>query len=236
MTKRGFYYKIIAMNIEENVKNLLKEIPERNPFGEKVTLVAAVKLQTAEDINRAISAGITDIGDNHVQELRDKYDLIEGNPRRHFIGRLQTNKIKYLLGKVDLYHSIDRLNLAEELSKRSEAASVTSDILIQINIGDEQTKGGFGYSDATNAYERIKALPALKIRGLMAMLPFTDDEELLERLAKKMRASFEELRKKDKNIEYLSMGMSGDWRICVQAGSNMIRVGTSIFGARNYMR
>lgn len=224
------------MNIEENVKNLLKEIPERNPYGEKITLVAAVKLQTAEDINRAISAGITDIGDNHVQELRDKYDFIEGNPRRHFIGHLQTNKIKYLLGKVDLYHSIDRLNLAEELSKRSEAASVISDILIQINIGDEQTKGGFGYSDAMNAYERIKALPALKIKGLMAMLPFTDDEELLERLAKKMRASFEELRKKDKNIEYLSMGMSGDWRICVQAGSNMIRLGTSIFGARNYMR
>lgn len=236
MTKRGFCYKIIAMNIEENVKNLLKEIPERNPYGEKITLVAAVKLQTAEDINRAISAGITDIGDNHVQELRDKYDFIEGNPRRHFIGHLQTNKIKYLLGKVDLYHSIDRLNLAEELSKRSEAASVISDILIQINIGDEQTKGGFGYSDAMNAYERIKALPALKIKGLMAMLPFTDDEELLERLAKKMRASFEELRKKDKNIEYLSMGMSGDWRICVQAGSNMIRLGTSIFGARNYMR
>lgn len=236
MTKRGFCYKIIAMNIEENVKNLLKEIPERNPYGEKITLVAAVKLQTAEDINRAISAGITDIGDNHVQELRDKYDFIEGNPRRHFIGHLQTNKIKYLLGKVDLYHSIDRLNLAEELSKRSEAASVTSDILIQINIGDEQTKGGFGYADAINAYERIKALPALKIRGLMAMLPFTDDTAELERLAKKMRTSFEELREKDKNIEYLSMGMSGDWRICVQAGSNMIRLGTSIFGARNYMR
>lgn len=236
MTNGGFYYKIIAMNIEENVKNLLKEIPERNPYGEKITLVAAVKLQTAEDINRAISAGITDIGDNHVQELRDKYDFIEGNPRRHFIGHLQTNKIKYLLGKVDLYHSIDRLNLAEELSKRSEAADVTSDILIQINIGDEQTKGGFGYEDAINAYERIKALPALKIKGLMAMLPFTDDTAELERLAKKMRASFEELREKDKNIEYLSMGMSGDWRICVQAGSNMIRLGTSIFGARNYMR
>ena len=234
MTNGGFYFKIFAMNIEENVKNLLKEIPERNPFGEKVTLVAAVKLQTVEDINRAISAGITDIGDNHVQELRDKYDLIEGNPRRHFIGHLQTNKIKYLLGKVDLYHSIDRLNLAEELSKRSEAASVTSNILIQINIGDEQTKGGFGYADAAYAYERIKELPALKIRGLMAMLPFIDDTAELERLAKKMRASFEELRGKDKNIEYLSMGMSGDWRICVQAGSNMIRLGTSIFGARNY--
>ena len=103
--------------IEENVKKLLEEIPAQNAFGEKVTLVAAVKTQTPEDINRAICGGITDIGDNHVQEFRDKYALIEGNPKRHFIGRLQTNKIKYLLGKVDLYHSADRYNLAEELSK-----------------------------------------------------------------------------------------------------------------------
>ncbi len=100
------------LKIEENVKNLLKEIPQTNPFGEKVTLVAAVKLQSPNDINRAISAGIKDIGDNHVQEFRDKFTEITPNVRRHFIGRLQTNKIKYLLGKVDLYHSVYRLNLA----------------------------------------------------------------------------------------------------------------------------
>lgn len=218
--------------IEENVEKLLGEIPERNPFGEKVTLVAAVKFQTVEAINRAVAAGICDIGDNHVQEFRDKFDLIEGNPRRHFIGHLQTNKIKYLLGKVDLYHSVDRMNLAEELSKRGAAAGITSDILIQINIGNEETKGGFEYNEAEACYEKIKSLPALNVKGLMAMLPFTDDEELLERLAKKMRALYDKLRATDNSIQYLSMGMSGDFRICIAEGSNMLRLGTTIFGHR----
>lgn len=219
--------------IEENVKNLLSEIPEKNPFGEKVTLVAAVKLQDVDSINRAIKAGITDIGDNHVQEFRDKYEFIEGNPRRHFIGHLQTNKVKYLLGKVDLYHSVDRMNLAEELSKRSANAGITSDILVQINIGNEETKGGFEYEEAERACEAINKLPALKIRGLMAMLPFIDDGDELKRLAEKMRLLYDRL-KDGYNFGYLSMGMSGDWKLCVEAGSNMVRVGTSIFGKRNY--
>ena len=103
--------------IEENLKNLFKEIPEYNPFGEKVTIVGAVKFQTAESINRAVRAGLTDIGDNHVQEFREKFDLIEGSPRRHFIGHLQTNKIKYLVGKVDLYHSVD--SVAGKYRKRA---------------------------------------------------------------------------------------------------------------------
>ncbi len=221
-------------NIEENVKNLFGEIPETNPFGEKVTLVAAVKLQSPNDINRAISAGITDIGDNHVQEFRDKFGEISGKVRRHFIGHLQTNKIKYLLGKVDLYHSVDRFNLAEELSKKSAAAGITSEILIQINAGNEETKGGFSLEETLEAFSRIKELPALKISGLMAMLPFTEDEALLTSLAEKMREKYDILRGQDENIKHLSMGMSGDWRICVKAGSNMIRLGTAIFGARNY--
>lgn len=219
--------------IEENVKKLLAETAE-NPFGEKVTLVAAVKTQTVEDINRAIAAGITDIGDNHVQEFRDKYDGITGNPNRHFIGHLQTNKVKYLIGRTYLYQSVDRLELAEEISKRSERAGVVSDCLIQINIGNEETKGGFEYDEGLAAYQKISAMPALKIKGLMAMLPFSDDEELLRTLAKKMRALFEKLRDKDENIKYLSMGMSGDWKLCVECGSNMVRLGTSIFGARHY--
>ncbi|MDE7264915.1 MAG: YggS family pyridoxal phosphate-dependent enzyme, partial [Clostridia bacterium] len=198
----------------------------------KVNIVAAVKLQTAESINQAISAGIADIGDNHVQEFRDKYDLISGNPRRHFIGHLQTNKIKYLLGKVDLYHSIDRMNLAEELSKKSAAAGITSDILLQINIGDQPTKGGFEYRAAERAISEVKALPALNVKGLMAMLPLSDDTRLLQKLAADMRKLYDRLN--DGNFEYLSMGMSGDWKICVEQGANTIRLGTSIFGARNY--
>jgi hypothetical protein len=220
--------------IEQNVKNLLNEIPKENKFGEKVTLVAAVKMQTPQDINRAIEAGISDIGDNHVQEFRDKYDEIGGNPTRHFIGHLQTNKIKYLLGKVDLYHSIDRLNLAEELSKKGANANIVSNILLQINIGNEETKGGFELDEIDKAYEYIKTLPELKIKGLMAMLPNSDDVALLKKLATQMRETFDRLKDKDSGFEYLSMGMSGDWKLCVDCGSNMVRLGTSIFGKRNY--
>lgn len=220
--------------IEENVKRLLTEIPDKNPFGEKVTLVAAVKLQTVDGINEAVGAGITDIGDNHVQEFRDKFDGIKGNPRRHFIGHLQTNKIKYLLGRVDLYHSVDRFNLAEELSAKSAQRGVTSNVLIQINIGKEATKGGFAPEEARSAFEKIRKLPAMKVEGLMAMLPDSDDIPYLERLARDMRAIYDGLNKDGAGLEYLSMGMSGDWKLCVAAGSNMIRLGTAIFGRRNY--
>lgn len=220
--------------ITENVKKLLQEVPPTNPFGEKVAIVAAVKLQTAESINEAIAAGITEIGDNHVQEFRDKYALIQGNPVRHFIGHLQTNKVKYLIGKTDLYHSVDRMELAAEISKRSERAGVASNILLQVNIGNEETKGGFDFSEVNAAYAAVKALPALNIKGLMAMLPFIDDQAELRRLATLMRKAFDGLKALDGNVRILSMGMSGDWKLCVECGSNMIRVGTTIFGARNY--
>lgn len=218
--------------IEENVKSVLAQIPEYNPYGEKITVVGAVKFQNVENINRAISAGLKDIGDNHVQEFKEKYELIQGSPRRHFIGHLQTNKVKYLIGKVDLYHSVDRLNLAEELSKRSASAVIVSQILLQVNIGSELSKSGFSLEEVESAYRQIKQLPALKIRGLMAMLPLTDDKKLLADLAKKMREKYEKLKAEDNNFEYLSMGMSGDWKICVSEGANMLRLGTTLFGKR----
>ena len=220
--------------IYENVKKLLAEIPKTNPFGEKITLEAAVKFQPPEAINEAISAGVSAIGDNHVQEFRDKYDLISGSPSRHFIGHLQTNKIKYLLGKCDLYESIDRLPLAEELSKKSLQKGVTSRILLQVNAGNEETKGGFSFGEIENAYAKISQMPNLEILGLMAMLPFTDDEILLASLAAHMRRTYDDLRAYAPQFRYLSMGMSGDWKICVKCGSNLIRVGTTIFGPRIY--
>lgn len=219
--------------ITENVKKFLAETPKNNPFGERVTVVAAVKTQHVSAINEAIAAGIREIGDNHVQEFRDKYAEITGEPKRHFIGHLQTNKIKYLLGKCDLYQSVDRLPLAEELSKRSAAAGVVSNVLLQINAGNEETKGGFSFGEAKSAYLAVKKLPALNVQGLMAMLPLSDDETLLRELAVKMRALYDELNGMDGNFKYLSMGMSGDWKLCVECGSNMIRIGTALFGKRN---
>ncbi len=222
--------------VTENVKDFLAKLPKTNPFGEPITLVAAVKTQSVEDINLAIEAGICHIGDNHVQEFRDKYDAIVGNPQRHFIGHLQTNKVKYLIGKTDLYHSVDRLSLAEEIAKRSAKADIVSDVLLQINAGNEESKGGFSFEEIEGAYAQIKTLKGVKIVGLMAMLPFIDDSELLKELATKVRGVYDKFKTTDSNFKYLSMGMSGDYALCIACGANTIRIGTTLFGKRSYAK
>lgn len=219
--------------IRENVAKIKAELAKGNPFGEQVSLVAATKMQTAEDINAAITAGVDAVAENKVQEFRDKTDLLAPCPQ-HFIGHLQTNKVKYLVGKIGLFHSCDRMELATELDKVSLRRGVVSDVLLQVNIGDEETKGGFAFSKAREAYEAVKQMSGLRVRGFMAMLPASDDKEMLKDLARKMRALYDEIRGTDPLIAYLSMGMSGDYKLCVECGSNMIRVGSTIFGARNY--
>ena len=219
--------------IAEKVKNALAEIAGGNPFGEKITLVAATKTRTPEEINEAIAAGITDIGENKVQEFTAKYDAVHG-ANRHFIGHLQTNKVKYLIGKTHLIHSLDRFELADELQKRAERADWTADCLLEVNIGSELSKSGFSLADAAGAWRKIQSYPNIRLRGLMAMLPLSDDEGLLRSLAGQMRALFDALRAEDENCVHLSMGMSGDYKLCIECGSNMIRLGTSLFGPRNY--
>ncbi|MGN0823034.1 MAG: YggS family pyridoxal phosphate-dependent enzyme [Candidatus Gallimonas sp.] len=219
--------------IAENVAELLGELSAGNAFGEPVTLVAATKTRTPEEINEALRAGITDVGENKVQEFRDKYDLVHGGVR-HFIGHLQTNKVKYLIGKTDLYHSIDRDELAAEVAKRSRNAGIVSDVLIQVNIGNEESKGGYPLTDTFSVYERLSRTEGLRVRGFMAMLPAVGSEERLGTLCDDMRELYEKAKKADERIAYLSMGMSGDWKLCLAHGANMIRLGTAIFGARDY--
>lgn len=221
------------MSIEKNAAEILEEIKSGNPFGEKITLVAATKTRTAEEINRVIAAGVHDVGENRVQEFLEKFDGVRGSVR-HFIGHLQTNKVKYLIGKIDLYHSVDRDELALELSKRSARAGIVSNVLLQINIGCEESKGGYPLEEGLAALARAKELEGIRVRGFMAMLPLAGDDGYKKSLCKKMRALFENARENDGNISLLSMGMSGDWRLCVSEGANMIRVGTALFGARDY--
>lgn len=221
------------MSISQNVKTLLDELRAGNGYGEPVTLVAATKTRTPEEINEAIAAGITDIGENKVQEFRDKFDAVQGG-NRHFIGHLQTNKIKYLVGRTYLIQSLDRDELAEELSKRCQRANVTQDVLIEVNIGCEESKSGYPLQEAWAAYERIRGTQGLRVRGFMAMLPLAGSEEELAALVKEMRALFERAKAQDENIRWLSMGMSGDWKLCLRHGANMIRLGTAIFGERRY--
>ncbi len=219
--------------ISENAKALLQELSHGNGLGEKVTLIAATKTRTPEEINEAIRAGITDIGENKVQEFKDKFDLVQGG-NRHFIGHLQTNKVKYLIGKTYLYHSVDRDELAEEIAKRSVRAEITSDILIQINIGNEESKGGYPLSDGFEVFQRLSQKQGLRVKGFMAMLPAEGEKEYLASLVKEMRALYERAKAVSPTVEYLSMGMSGDWRLCLQYGANVVRIGSAIFGERHY--
>lgn len=217
--------------IAENVKKLLSELQSGNGFGEKITLVAATKTRTPEEINEAIAAGISDIGENRVQEFREKYDLVCG-ARRHFIGHLQLNKVKYVVGKCDLLQSVDRDELAQAVALRSRALSLSTDILIQVNIGNEETKGGYPVEDAFDTFRRLSKTEGLHPVGYMAMLPLTEDRSILVPLCKAMRALFERTRDIQEDCRHLSMGMSGDHRLCLEYGSTMIRLGTAIFGAR----
>ena len=219
--------------VQENVKRIKAQLAAGNPFGEKITLVAATKMQSVEAINAAIASGVDAVAENRVQEFREKTDALAACPQ-HFIGHLQTNKVKYLVGKIALFHSCDRYDLAAELARISINRGVVSNVLIQVNIGDESSKGGFALGEAKQVYEQLKATQGLRVKGFMAMLPESDDASFLAGLADKMRALFEWAKAQDEEIEYLSMGMSGDWKLCVEHGSNMIRVGSTIFGQRNY--
>ena len=217
--------------IEENVKSILDELKSGNCFHEKVTLVAATKTRTAAEINRAVRAGVTDIGENRVQEFTAKYDEVQG-ARRHFIGRLQTNKVKYLIGKTFLIHSVDRPELADTISRLSQKAGIVTDILLEVNLGEE-SKGGYPLAQAFEAYEKLKDMAGIRICGFMAMLPLNATESESAKLCDEMRALYDRARERDENIKYLSMGMSSDWKLCINHGANMIRLGTSIFGERN---
>ncbi|MBP3434514.1 MAG: YggS family pyridoxal phosphate-dependent enzyme [Clostridia bacterium] len=219
--------------IAENIRRIRALLANGNKFGERVTLVAATKMQTVEAINAAIAAGVDAVAENKAQEFRDKNEFLSPCPR-HFIGHLQTNKVKYLVGKVELFHSCDRDELADEIARLSLKRGVLSNVLMQVNIGDESSKGGYAYGDALAAFRRLSETDGICVKGVMAMLPDTEDEDLLRTLARKMRGLFDTLREVSPKVEYLSMGMSGDFRLCVEEGSNMIRVGSTIFGARDY--
>ena len=228
--------------IEKNIVALRKEIDEAAKLcgrsGKDITLVAATKMNDASRVREAVAAGVDVCGENRVQELLEKYEAgaYEGAPL-HFIGTLQTNKVKYLVGKVDLIQSVNSLKLAREISKCAEKLGIVQDILIEINIGGEESKSGADEESAHELCREIGKLPALSVRGLMTIPPICTDEEELKRFFVKMKELFIDIgaKKYDNiNMEILSMGMSGDYKTAISCGANMVRVGTAIFGARNY--
>ena len=217
--------------VENNLRLILEEIKQGNPYGEKVTLVGATKFVPVDVINRAISAGLKDISENRAQEFKEKYPLVTQPVNYHFIGSLQKNKVKYLIGKCYLIHSVDSLALLDEISRQAVNKGVIQDVLLEVNLGVEEQKHGFDLSELESALSYAQTVNGVKVLGLMAMLPESDNQEFLFDLAKKLRSVYDNLKEKY-GFKYLSLGMSNDYALCVKAGSNMIRVGSKIFGKR----
>lgn len=204
---------------------------------EEVTLIAVSKTKPLSDIEELIGCGVREFGENKVQELTSKYEEVSCKVNWHLIGHLQTNKVKYIVDKACLIHSVDSLKLAKEIDKEAAKKSVICDILVQVNVANEDTKFGLQLEETIKLVEEISILPNVRIKGLMTIAPFVDNPE-------DNRTYFSQLKQlsldiKSKNIDnvdmsILSMGMTNDYEVAIEEGATMVRVGTGIFGERNY--
>ncbi|MCR5673286.1 MAG: YggS family pyridoxal phosphate-dependent enzyme [Lachnospiraceae bacterium] len=228
--------------IKDNLNKVRKNIDEaaaKAGRSDPVTLIAVSKTKPVEMLREAYDAGVRDFGENKVQEIVDKYPQLPDDIRWHLIGHLQTNKVKYIIDKVCLIHSVDSYKLAEEISRQAVKHDTTAEILIEVNVAGEDSKFGVSPEDTADLVEKISHLPGIRIRGLMTVAPYVDVPE-------ENRAVFCALRQllvdiDGKNIDNvsmdcLSMGMSGDYTVAVEEGATFVRVGTSIFGQREYSR
>ncbi|WP_296117935.1 YggS family pyridoxal phosphate-dependent enzyme [uncultured Eubacterium sp.] len=220
--------------VEENIEAACKRAGRDRS---EVTLIAVGKTKPVEMLQEVYDTGIREFGENKVQEMMDKYEVLPKDIHWHMIGHLQRNKVKYLMGKAALIHSVDSLRLAEEISAQSVKHNVTTDILIEVNIAGEESKFGTSKEEAIALVEDAAKLPNIHICGLMTIAPYVDDPEDNRKYFRGIRELSVDI--KEKNIDnvdmcILSMGMSGDYEVAIEEGATMVRVGTGIFGARNY--
>lgn len=222
----------------EKVQNSISEAVKASGRDEKdVTLIAVSKTKPVEMIKEVYDAGIRDFGENKVQEIIDKYPKLPSDIRWHLIGHLQTNKVKYIIDKVCMIHSVDSLKLAQEISRQAIKHNVTADILIEVNVAGEDTKFGVKPEDTLSLCEEISTLANVRIRGLMTVAPFVDDPEENRAVFCTLRQLFVDIDAKNidnVSMDCLSMGMSNDYTIAIEEGATFVRVGTSIFGQRDY--
>ena len=204
---------------------------------DEVTLIAVSKTRPVSDIREAMKCGITVFGENKVQELRDKTDEITEPLHWHMIGHLQVNKVKYLPGKTDLIHSLDNLKLAAEIEKQAEKNNLVMDVLCEVNMAGEDTKFGLVPEQVEDFLRRVADMRHIRIKGLMTIAPYTEDPESNRVYFRKLKELM--IRMNDRGIlaetmDTLSMGMTGDYETAIEEGATFVRVGTGIFGARNY--
>lgn len=228
---------MLKENIDNVRANIKKACERANRNVDEVTLIAVSKTKPLSDIEELITYGETEFGENKVQELVDKYEHVSKPVDWHLIGHLQTNKVKYIVDKVCLIHSVDSVHLAKEIEKEAAKHNVIVNILIQVNIAHEDTKFGIDATEIYNMIDEIKDYEHVRVKGLMTIAPFVDNPE-------ENRVHFRNLHQllldiKSKNIDnidmsILSMGMTNDYEVAIEEGATMVRVGTGIFGERNY--
>lgn len=222
-------YKIITENISRAAE-------KSGRSSNDIILLAATKTVDVDVINYAIESGINFIGENRVQEFLSKNERYMP-VHKHFIGHLQTNKVKDIIDKVELIHSVDSYRLAQEISKQAVKHNLVVDILLEINIGNEESKSGFCYDEALTAVQKIAGFEGIRIRGLMAIPPICQNSEENRQYFSKMKKLFIDIGTKkmdNSSMDILSMGMSDDYEVAIEEGANMVRLGTALFGRRNY--
>lgn len=204
---------------------------------EDVVLIAVSKTKPVPMLEEAYNEGVRDFGENKVQELVEKYEQLPKDIRWHMIGHLQRNKVKYIIDKAWLIHSVDSLRLAEEISKEAVKHDMTAKILIEVNVAEEDTKFGVAVSETESLIREISVLPGIEIHGLMTIAPFVENPEEnrdIFRVLKNLSVDIAEKNIDNVFMEFLSMGMTGDYEVAAEEGASFVRVGTGIFGERNY--
>ncbi|MDI3312352.1 MAG: YggS family pyridoxal phosphate-dependent enzyme [Thermoanaerobacterium sp.] len=226
----------IRSNIEEIKENVKRHALKVNRNPDDILIVAVTKTVDVSRIEEAVKYGITDIGENKVQELVDKYPTLMDKVQFHFIGHLQTNKVKYIIDKVKMIHSLDSVRLAEEINKRAQKSNRVIDCLIEVNVGSEESKYGIEPSSLNEFIKKLESFDNLKIKGLMTVAPYLAAEDVRPyfREMKQLFDNAKSLNQKNLDFKYLSMGMTNDYTVAIEEGANIIRIGTGIFGKRLY--
>lgn len=228
----------IKRNYDEVTENIARAAERSGRSPEDITLLAATKTVEPSLINYAISLGLRCIGENKVQELLSKYEEYDlTSCQLHMIGHLQTNKVRQIVGKVSMIQSVDSLKLAREISKQSAKNGVTTDILLEVNIGREENKSGVLEEGLPELLEQTAALEGIRVRGLMTVPPICDNKTEISKFFDRMNKLFIDISSKtldNVSMDFLSMGMSDDYQEAIQSGANMVRVGSRLFGARIY--
>lgn len=229
------------MSIKDNLNEVYSDIENAakrsNRDLSSITLISVSKTKPIEMLEEAYEAGVREFGENKVQELCSKYEVLPKDIRWHMIGHLQTNKVKYIVDKVYLIHSVDSFKLAKEISKEALKKNVECNILIEVNVAEEESKFGVKVAETEKLIREISVLPAVKVRGLMTVAPYVEDSEQNRDIFCKIKQLFIDIKAKNIDnvfMDFMSMGMSGDYSVAVEEGATHIRVGTKIFGEREY--